>query len=333
MRFESSLLSLSWIPSEAVVGMVKAPFEMGVAHYDPPPPDVVEGDDDVDALLAADGCRFANRLRAWIEVQDGQIVDHGQSGRSWINTTTVGVGLRVTFHPFALPDIEGETEVGDGWVRFTRTAGGQTGAPAPRRVSHPPFVQFRAPTAWTTLRLTLHADGRVEHELVGASSFPRHWLYDGFGKLSAKSGLIDFKEWYRHAFGVHSPWGDDDSPAVMAAAETALERELSVQLLRGDRKPDIRKVKAGGVICEQGAPGDALYFVLDGIVAAAVDGEVVAEYGPGTLHGERALVEAGVRTSTLTAVTACKLAVAPADAVDPDRLRELAAGHRREDRA
>ena len=331
MRLTSSLLSLSWIPSEAVTGVVKAPFEMGFTHYDPPPPDAIESDEDIEALLAADRCRFANRLTAWIEVENGRVVDHGQSGRSWMNATTARVGMRVTFQPFALPDIEGDVEVGDGWVRFTRTAGGQTGAPAPRHVNHPPFVQFRAPTAWTTLGLTMHADGRVEHSLTGASSFPRHWLYDAAGKLCAKSGLIDFKEWYRHAFGVHTPWGDDDSPAVVAAAETALERELSVQLLRGATKPDIRKVKAGAVLCEQGTPGDALFFVLDGLIAAEVDGEPVAEYGPGTLHGERAIVEGGLRTSTLRAVTPCKIAVAPASAVDRARLVELAEGHRHED--
>ena len=42
-------------------------------------------------------------------------------------------------------------EVGDKWVRFVQTAGGRTGLPAPRRVRHPPFVQWRAPLAWTTL--------------------------------------------------------------------------------------------------------------------------------------------------------------------------------------
>jgi len=42
MRFESSVTSLSWIPSEAVTGATKGVFEMGVTHYDDPPPDVIE---------------------------------------------------------------------------------------------------------------------------------------------------------------------------------------------------------------------------------------------------------------------------------------------------
>ena len=34
MRIESSVTSLSWIPSEAVTGLNRAMFESGVAHYD-----------------------------------------------------------------------------------------------------------------------------------------------------------------------------------------------------------------------------------------------------------------------------------------------------------
>ena len=71
MRIESSVTSLSWIPSEAVKGMTRLPFDMGVAHYDPPPPDVLE---DLEALRKADRFRFANALRAWIEVEDGRVV-------------------------------------------------------------------------------------------------------------------------------------------------------------------------------------------------------------------------------------------------------------------
>ena len=45
MRIESSVTSVSWIPSEAIKGMVKMPFEVGgVAHYDKPLPDVIDLD-------------------------------------------------------------------------------------------------------------------------------------------------------------------------------------------------------------------------------------------------------------------------------------------------
>ncbi len=39
MRIEGSVTAISWIPSEAIEGMPKLPFELGVGHYDEPPPD------------------------------------------------------------------------------------------------------------------------------------------------------------------------------------------------------------------------------------------------------------------------------------------------------
>ena len=73
MRIESSVTAISWIPSEAVEGLPKIPFTMGVAHYDDPPPDVIE---DLDAMREADAFREANELRAFIEVaDDGSITD------------------------------------------------------------------------------------------------------------------------------------------------------------------------------------------------------------------------------------------------------------------
>jgi hypothetical protein len=329
MRYQSTTTSLSWIPSEAVTGMTKLPFDSGVAHYDATPPEVLE---DLEALRDADRFRFANRISAWIEVEDGRIVGHGQDGGGMIGSTTMRLGSRsTTITAFPLPDIQAEPEVGDGWVRFVQTAGGRTGVPTPRRVNHAPFVQITAPLAWSTVALTLHADGRAEPELVGASPFPRHWLYDDSGKVVAKTGVIDFKKWYRNAFGKHSPWGDEDSPALVTAVETALERQLSEQVMKAGEKPDIRKVKKGKALTEQGTPGDELFLLLDGVLSVEVDGEVLAELGPGALLGERAVIEGGLRTSTLRAVTKCTVACASGDHIDKAVLAEVAEGHRREE--
>jgi hypothetical protein len=329
MRYQSTTTSLSWIPSEAVTGMTKLPFDSGVAHYDATPPEVLE---DLEALRDADRFRFANRISAWIEVEDGRIVGHGQDGGGMIGSTTMRLGSRsTTITAFPLPDIQAEPEVGDGWVRFVQTAGGRTGVPTPRRVNHAPFVQITAPLAWSTVALTLHADGRAEPDLVGASPFPRHWLYDDSGKVVAKTGVIDFKKWYRNAFGKHSPWGDEDSPALVTAVETALERQLSEQVMKAGEKPDIRKVKKGKALTEQGTPGDELFLLLDGVLSVEVDGEVLAELGPGALLGERAVIEGGLRTSTLRAVTKCTVACASGDHIDKAVLAEVAEGHRREE--
>jgi hypothetical protein len=330
MRVEASVLALSWIPSEAVKGMTKLPFSMGVAHYDPPPPEEIRLED-LAELRAAGRFRFANELRGWVEVEGGRIVSWGQDGGGHLSTTVVGKGrAQVEFEPVALPDIRPEPQASEGEVRFVQTAGGRTGAPAPRTVRRAPFVQMAAPLAWSTLALTIRADGTSSFEVVGASPFPRHWIYGDDGKLAATSGRIDFDKWYRYAFGSGTPWGDEDSPALVTAVETALERQLSVTLMSG-RKPKVKKVKEGKTLVEQGDPGDSLFLLLDGVLTAEVDGEPLAELGPGALLGERAVLEGGTRTATLRAATACKVAVARGDEIDPAALEELSQGHRRED--
>jgi hypothetical protein len=330
MNIRAAVTSISWIPSEAIAGATKLPFETGVAHYDPPPPDAIE---DLEELRRTDRFRVANELHGWIEVKDGRIVDYGQSGRGLIGSTTLQVGpKKAVFQAVPLPDLQPAPEVTETKVTFFQTCGGRTGVPAPRRVRRAPFVQFSAPLAWTTLALEMHADGTCEHHLVGASPFPRHWVYDTSGKLIKKSGLIDFSAWYRRAFGKHSPWGDQDSPALATEVESALERQLSADLMQGAAKPRVIKVEAGTAIVEQGDPGEELFLVLDGVVRVEVDGERIAEYGPGSMHGERAVLEGGLRTSTVRAVTKCKLAVAKADQVDRKALQQLSAGHRREER-
>jgi hypothetical protein len=329
MRIESSVTSVSWIPSEAVTGMTKLPFEMGFTHYDNPPPDVIE---DLEGLGAADGFRFANRLGAWIEVENGKIVDHAYSGGAVMGSTTVRLGKQATFAAVGFPELRREPEVTATSIRFVQTAGGRPAIPAPRRVSHPPFVQLKGPTVWTTLALTLGVDGSARFELAGASPFPRHWVYDATGKLAQKAGLTSFKDWYRHAFGKHTPWGDEDSKVLVTTVETALERELSHVVMGGDAKQEIKKVRKGKTLCEQGDRGDEVYLLLDGVLAVEVDGEPLTELGPGAILGERAVLEGGVRTSTLRAVTKCKVAAVGADHLDPDALAEISKTHRREER-
>lgn len=338
MRIESSATTISWIPSESMTGPFKLGMDLRLSHYDAPPPEVIEGEEHLQRLRDEDAYRYANRLEVWVEVEDGEIIDHGQSGGILMGATTVNLGGKgLTFAAVSFPELRPEPEVGraqgdDGvaWVRFQQTVGGRTGAPMPRPVTRAPFVQWVAPTTWTTLSLTLYADGRTERELVGASPFPRHWVYDGDGKLTAKSGLMDLKTWLNENFGDNSPWGAGDSPAVVSAVESQLERELS-GVIMGGGTPKKRKVKEGDTLVEQGAWGSDLFLLLDGQLAVEVDGEIVAEVGPGAILGERAIIEGGKRTSTLRAVTPAKVAVASADEVDRDALVALADGHRRED--
>jgi hypothetical protein len=335
-RSESTVTSLSWIPSEAVTGSTRAAFEGGFTHYDGPPPgEIATPGNTVGELCAADRFRFANVLRAWIETDTaGRIVAAGYADSSGglMSSTTVSLGVvHRTFQAVQLPDLRREPEYGDGFVRFSQTTGGRTGLPAPRRVAHPPYVQWQAPTVWTTLSLTLHADGRAEIDVPGASKFPRHWVYDGSGRLARKSGLAEFGQWYRKSFGRHTPWGDEDSPALIVEVESALERSLSVQLMHGAAKPRIASHAAGTTLVMQGQPGTDVYLILDGVLRAERDGEPLGEYGPGAMLGERAHLEGGVRTASLVAVTACKVAAVDGASLDRAALQELSGGHRREE--
>jgi hypothetical protein len=318
MRIEAAVTSISWIPSEAVTGLTKAGFTSGAMHYDDPPPDYLEN---LAELHKAERFRFANQLAAWAEVEDGRVVDAGYSGRGYISSTRVSFGARggVTFQPTEFPELRTEPELRGTEAVFSQTVHGK------------PFFQWVAPTVWTTLQLTIRADGTSTSELTSASPFPRHWIYDNGGYLAAKSGLADYVEWARSTYGKHTPWGDEDSRPLVTAAETALERQISATIMRGGAMPEIRRLRAGSLLAEQGQPGQEIFLLLDGVIAVSVDGTELAELGPGAILGERAVLEQGLRTATLRAATDCVVAATDAGSVDLERLRELGRLHHRED--
>jgi len=331
MRIEGSVTAISWIPSEAIEGLPKLPFELGVGHYDEPPPDQVSPAD-LGQLRDEDRFREANLLRGWIEVEDGKVVKAGYGGGGLVGSTTFRLGPKAIVVPgVPFEVLRAEPEVSENRARFVQTVGGRAGFPAPRLVKGGPMFRIHSATAWTTLALTLYSDGRIEHELVGASPFPRHWIYDSEGALAQKSGTVDFKTWYRESHGDNTPWGDEESEALVTAAETALERELSSTLLSGDTKLAKRKLDEGETLVEQGSEGTDLYLLLDGVLGVEVDGEQVAEMGPGTMLGERASLEGGMRTATLRALTPCRVTVIPAELVAEGDLAALATERRRED--
>jgi hypothetical protein len=328
MKFESSVTAVSWIPSEAVKGFLAMPFAMGLAHYDEPLPARL---DDLEQWHAQDLFREANELRGWIEVEDGKIIGYGQEGKGRIGVTRLKLGPKtVTVKAKAMPDIRPEPVVTETYVRFTQTCGGRTGVPAPRPVSRKPLFQIDSAVAWTTLSLTIHADGHSERELVGASCFPRHWIYDDAGELVMQTGLTDFSTWINDAFGERTPWGAYDSPALVQPVESALERELA-SIIAGDSKEKSYEIPAGNVLIEQGAAGDEMFLVLDGTLAVEVDGQPVAQVGPGAIIGERAVLEKGSRTATVRAMTACRVVRVPRRYADERELSEIARGHRREE--
>lgn len=328
-RYESSVTAVSWIPSEAIEGLSKIPFELGITHYDQPPPDRLE---DLEALRQTDRFREANELRAYVEVEDGRIVGQGHLGQGHIGATRVRVGpAAISFPGVHLPDIQHEPEIGPTSVRFVQTVGGRMGLPTPRPVPRKPFAQFWPSIAWTTLELTIGVDGSASHRLIGASSFPRHWIYDHDGVLVEKSGVIDFTKWFNDSFGEHTPWGAYDSPAIVSAVESALERRLSTAIMSHGSKPAIRTLQGGEALTTQGEAATDLFLLLDGMFIVEVDGREVAEIGPGALVGERAALAGGTRTATLRATSRARVAQASPALLDLLELNALAEIHNREE--
>ena len=310
-----------------MTGPLRVPVDMGIGHYDVPPPDQI---DDLEALRDADRFRFANHLRAFIEVTDGKVIEAGYLGGGLIGSTIVKLASKVVKIPaVSYPDISHEPEITETGVRFVQTAGGRTGAPLPRRINRPPFVQITAPTAWTTLSLTIGVDGSSSFELLGASPFPRHWVYDNDGLLAQKSGVIDFADWAAKNTHDRSPWFSHDEPAAVSGVESQAERAMSLEIMGGS-SPALRRFQKGDLLMTQGSPGREVLLILDGMTEISVDGEVVAEAGPGSVLGERAALEGGLRTASVVATTPVRVAVTEAEELDPASLYEVARHHRRE---
>jgi hypothetical protein len=320
VRIESSVTAVSWVPLDCVEGGQRLQFHVGAAQYDDPPPEHL---DDLGSLLAAGRVRLANHLAGFVEVEADRIVGHGQSGQGHVGAAKEAAGpAQVGFAAVALPDLRPEPQVGDGWVRFGQTAGGLLSVGMPYRPSSTASPRLAAPAAWTTLALTIHADGRAEQALTGASPFPRHWVYDHTGRVIATSGVVDFSGWQADAWDPFTPWGGRDAPVRATAVETALERELS-RVIVGSA-PHWLRLRRGATLVEQGDPGHELYLLFDGLLAVEIDGRTVTELGPGAVVGEVALLEGGRRTATLRAVTPCRVAAVPGDRIDRAALAELA---------
>ena len=313
-RIDASATAITWLPFAALDRIPAVPLELAVAHYDEPPPPELP---DLDVLRREDAFREANELRAWIEVDGGEIVDYGHGGRSLLSEPGLELEHRqISFAAVEFPVIQPEPEVGDGWVRFTQTVGGRIGLPAPRPVVGRPYFHIGAVSAWTTLELLVRADGSSEARLVAASPFPRHSLYGPGQELMAVFGADELE------LDEGTPWGDERTPAFAAAVESELERTLAASILRNGERLVRRRVPRGEPLVEQGVPGHELFVLLDGVFEVEVDGAVVAQVGSGAILGERAILGDGLRTATLRAVRSSRVAVISPDQINrPDLLR------------
>jgi cyclic nucleotide-binding protein len=319
MRVESSITAVTWLPFGVLDSMPNLPIGVAVAHYDEPPGELLA---DLDALREADGFREANELRAWLELEDGAIVDYGLDGRSLAGGGGLDLGAdQIAFPALEFPVIRPEPQVEADGVRFSQTVGGRIGLPVPRPLAGKPYFHLGSATAWTTLELTLHPDGSSEGRLVASSPFPRHSVYDADGVLVDEQGVTDYETWHRQSTG-ESPWGEE------SALDEQLDRELDQVALRGGAKLPRRRLAPGESLVEQGECGADMFMLVEGVLDVEIDGAVVAQVGAGALVGELAVLGDGRRTATLRAVRPSRVAILTDDAIAGSRLAQLVADRR-----
>ena len=111
-RHESSVTAISWIPSEAISGLSRIPFELGVTHYDQPPPDQLDRSTSrrsVGPIGSARRTSFAPSSTS----KTARSSTPGISAGERSGPTTVRLGpASIRFPAVHLPDIQHEPEVG-----------------------------------------------------------------------------------------------------------------------------------------------------------------------------------------------------------------------------
>jgi CRP-like cAMP-binding protein len=72
---------------------------------------------------------------------------------------------------------------------------------------------------------------------------------------------------------------------------------------------DLVNFPAGSIIIAEGNEGDNMYVVMQGEVSISLQDKVIATASAGEIIGEMALIDADIRSATVTAKTDCQLAV------------------------
>jgi len=72
---------------------------------------------------------------------------------------------------------------------------------------------------------------------------------------------------------------------------------------------DLVSFPAGAVIIKEGNEGSHMYVVMKGAVDISLKGRIIATASEGDIVGEMALINADIRSATVTATSDCTLAV------------------------
>ena len=249
-----------------------------------------------------------------------------------IGSTTLRVGTDLTFAAVSMPDRQAEPEFGDGWVRFTQTVGRAHRRAHATPVSRAPFVQYRAPLAWSTLELTIFADGHSEHRLTGASKFPRHWVYDTEGapgrqdRSDRHEGVGQHRLRQAHAVGRRGLAGVRHRGRDRARTRARQPRHARSGAAEDPQGPapatcsPVRATRATSCSCCSTECSSSMSTAPSGPRSV-----------PARCSASGRCSKGGRRTSTLLARTPCRVAArCAAEQVDRDKLAELATNHRRE---
>jgi hypothetical protein len=127
LRAESVVTSISWTPAEFAISLPVLPFALRAPSYDDvPPPQQL---DDRDSLREEVPFCGANVLQAWIEVENGRIVESGYGeGGGYVGVTRFDLFDSTVAAPaMSLEDLRETPQITDDSVRFVQTAGGYAG--------------------------------------------------------------------------------------------------------------------------------------------------------------------------------------------------------------
>ena len=225
MRIERSITTVSWIPSDLLEGMGKIATRMKMAHHDPPPPDSLgverAGRDRGPAvgrplpfrqrtarIHRGRRGRHDHRLRVLRRRRDRRHhrrprcrVDHHPGRQAARPVQRAGSHRDVgSIHP----DRRRAHRCADAACRQARSV-----HPVPRadRVDHARADDPRR-------RHAPRGDDRCVRVPAALAVRRRR------AASSAKSSVAEYKQWMAESFGRRTPWGDEDSPALVSEVET-----------------------------------------------------------------------------------------------------------------
>ena len=268
MRIESSVTSLSWIPSEAVQGMTQAALR--------------DGDGPLRRPRRPTSSTTSRPLRGGRPVPLRQPAAGVDRGRGRAGSSDWGhAGRRATS---ARPPCA--------WAprrSSSRPWPSPTCSPS-RRCRRPRCGSCRPPAGAPACRRPARSAGRrscrsrprwpgrpspspsgptasSDWEVAGASPFPRHWIYDHDGALAAKTGMIDFKRLVPHRLrpphavgrrGLARPGdGGGDGPRAGAVGQDHAGRDQA-------RDPDRRRRPRPW--SSRATRATRLFLLLDGVL-------------------------------------------------------------------